>query len=276
MAMPPVNKMPMPEMLYGQFPDQSPQVGMNGKAFEQLIRAHGVRMIQLRPLPCPNQRSLNGGDHDPNCNLCYNGYIYYGRTEFIGAFMGNSINKNYGLSGTWDKDGAQVIVPSKDINNNEMDFQMGDQLIMPDHTVRFPQRVQHNQTGIDRLHFPAIDVDVIMDSSGQEYAKNVDYKVDENGMIKWLTQNRPGYDLDLNAGMVYSIAYYTRPYLSIQSMPHQLRTTQTQLPDGTTVQERFPQLVLVQKNFIPYNDGDEVGQGSTPEPQDGSLGVTSA
>lgn len=270
MSMPKPPTTPMPEVILGQMQDNLDQVGMNPKPFEQLIRAKGIRMIHQKPLPCPNQLTLNGNDHDPNCNNCYNGFIYYDAKEFIGAFMGNSINRQFGMNGTWDLDQAQIVVPSKDKDGNEMDFQFFDQIIIPDFTVRYYQRVEASQTGVDRLHFPGAKIDKVIGADGTEYVPGIDCTVDDRGYVRWLGSNRPGYNLDIDSGHIYSINYYTKPSFTIISLPHQLRVTQTKLPDGTSVQARFPQLVVVRKDFIPHQAGDQNGDGAPP-PRDGQV-----
>lgn len=278
MSMPKVPKKAMPQKLVGQFPNETGQIGMNANPFEQLISAHGIRMIHQKPLPCPNQQTLNGGDHDPNCSRCYNGFLYYGQTEFIGAFMGNSINRQFGMNGTWDLDQAQIVVPSKDKNGAEMDFQFFDQIQIPDFTVRYYQRVQASQTGIDRLHFPAAKIDKVIGSDGTEYRVGVDCQVDERGWVKWISGGkRPGFDLSIDdgtttgGGEIYSINYYTRPSFTVISLPHQIRGTQSLDENGNSVQARFPQLVVVRKDFIPHQNGDVTGQPDAPEPRDGQV-----
>lgn len=266
MSMPKTPNTPMPEQIFGQMQDELNQVGMNPAPFEQLIRAKGIRMIHQKPLPCPNQRTLTGGDHDPNCDLCYNGYLYYDKKEFIGAFTSNSNNRQFGMTGTFDMDQATMIVPSKDIEGNEMDFQFFDQIMIPDFTVRIYQRVKANQTGLDRLHYPATRIDKVVGPRGEEYFPGIDCIVNESGMIKWISQNRPGYDLEIDSGVIYSVNYYTAPRLTIIGMPHQLRVTQTKDKDGNSVQARFPQLVIVRKDFVPYQGGETM-----PEPQDGQV-----
>jgi len=269
--MPKIPSKPMPEAHLPLYPDKTGQVALNPTAFEQLIRGHGIRMIHQKPIPCPNQRTLNGNDHDPNCEACYNGYLYYDQTEFIGAMAGNSINKQFGMNGTWDLDQATIIVPSKDANGSEMDFQIFDQILVLDFSVRVYQRVEANQGGQDRLHFPGTSLDKVIGYGGKEYIPGIDCTINDRGYVEWLPGgNRPGYDLTIDSGEIYSVNYYTRPSYTILSLPHQLRGTQT-TKAGVSVQERFPQLVVVRKDFIPHQNGDLSGRKDTPEPRDGQL-----
>jgi len=255
----------------GQYPDTSPIVGVNPLAYEDLIRGHGIRMVQSKPIPCPNQRTLNGGDHDPACTRCHNGFIYYGDKEFVGVFMGNSLQKNFGMNGVWDYDNATIILPAKDSSGVEMDFNYFDQIRIPGKAVRYYQRVEASQTGVDRLHFPAISVEMLIDASGVSYAQGVDFELDSSGRIRWKGSSRPGYDLMLDSGSIYSIAYFTEPVFTVISLPHQIRSTQAVGEDGTGTEERYPQLAGVRRDFIPNQSGDGVGRADVAEPRDGSV-----
>lgn len=248
---------------------------LNPAIFEQFIKAQGVRMIHSRPVPCPYVRSIANLDHDPACNQCFNGFLYYHPTEFIGAFMGNMLERKFGLNGTWDIDQCQIIVPVFNQQNEIMDVQYFDQIMLPDAPlVRYYQRVEHNQVGIDRLHFPAVTVDFLIDNSGKRYRPDVDFVVSE-GKIKWTGTQRPAWDPSLDRGGIYSVNYYTRPTFTVLQLPHHLRLAQTQSPDGAgspNVTARFPQLAVCRKDFIPFDSTDKVGEPDGPEPRDGSFG----
>lgn len=271
MSMPKIPKAPTGTKMFGQYPDKSPMIGVNPRAYEDLIRGHGIRMVQTKPIPCPSQKTLNGGDHDPACQRCHNGFIYYGETEFVGVFMGNSLQKNFGMNGVWDYDNATVILPAKDASGNEMDFNYFDQIRIPGKTVRYYQRVEASQTGVDRLHFPAVSVELLLDSSGLQYVEGVDFQIGDTGYIEWIGSRRPGYDLSIDSGHIYSIVYFTEPVFTIISLPHQIRSTQAMDESGTAVEERYPQLAGVRRDFIPNQTGDGVGRADVAEPRDGSI-----
>lgn len=231
------------------------QIGMNPQVFETLIRAHGIRMIHERPLPCPVQRSLYSGDHDPQCPHCFNGFIYYGKKEFIGAFMGNNNNREFLQTGMWDLDQAQILLPARYEDGSELDCQFFDRILIPDFTVRFYQRVEYNQTGRDRLQFPVKSVDKLVDASGEEFKQGVDFDISEAGWIVWTGPKRPGYDLSIDSGIIYSVNYYCTPSFSVIALPHQLRVTQS-IENGIAVQKRFQQLAVVRKDFVLHGDGN--------------------
>lgn len=262
----------MPGLATAQMKLPTPNVTMNPESFDDFIRGHGVRMIHKRPVPCPNVKDINASDHSPSCNLCFNGYVYYNKSFFTGAFMGNGLNRRFGPEGSWDVDEAQIIIPVKDEAGNILDVQYFDQIEVPDFTVRYYQRIEHNQDGIDRPQFKVHSLDYVIDANGKVYQPGVDVIVTPDGRLKWIG-DRPGYDPVAHRGVVYSVNYYTAPTFSIVNLPHQLRITQTKDPaGGNNVQARFPQLAVVRKDFIPFDEQDRVGAPDRPEPASGSHG----
>jgi hypothetical protein len=268
--MPRPSRSPLPSNLSTQQPSGQPQIALNPQVFEELIRSHGIRMIHARPVPCPKVKDLYSGEHDPSCNECFNGFLYYGHKEFVGAFVGNTNQRQFLVNGTWDLDQAQIIIPTKYNDGSELDVQFFDQIILPDFTVRYYQRVEHSQGGIDRLHFPAKEVDFIRDANGRQYEEGADFIINQSGYIEWISTTRPGYDITLDRGIIYSINYYCKPVFTAIGLPHQLRVSQS-LEEGKSVQTRFPQLVIVRKDFIPFDPSDKVGPPDRPEPRDGGL-----
>lgn len=272
MTMPRIPKIKMPGRSNLQMKTPLKNATLNPEAYQQLLESQGVRMFHSRPVPCPNVRSLQP-DHVPGCNICFNGFVYYDQREFIGVSMGNSLDRKFGANGTWDLDQSTIIIPVEDLKGNVMDVQYFDQIVIPDFSVRYYQRVEHSQSGIDRLQFPAVHLDFVMDSRGKVYRIGTDVIIDQ-GRLKWIG-NRPGYDPTLRRGVIYSVNYYTAPVLSIINLPHQLRMFQTEGPKGPgtpNVPQRFPQLAVVRKEFIPFDQADKQGAPDRPEPPSGSIG----
>jgi hypothetical protein len=260
------------QMFVGQQPAGQSQVALNPQAFNELIHAHGIRMIHSRPMPCPRRLDITAADHDPSCNECHNGFLYYGDREFFGVMMGNDQNRQYQMNGTWDTSTSQILVPSKYADGKPFDLQLFDQIEIPDFSVRYYQLVEHSQMGIDKLHFPAVLVDKLIDANGREYHPGKDFFVNDKGYIQWsLGGDRPGYNLDIDRGVIYSVNYYTKASFTVISLPHQMRVTQTMLEGGHGAQEIFPQLAVVRKDFMPHDPADKVGSSDRPEPRDGQF-----
>lgn len=274
MTQPKVPKFAMPGISKLQLPTNSwIDVSLNPESFEQLIKSQGIRMIHSRPVPCPNVKDLHDASHSPACNRCYNGFIYYNPVEFIGAISNNTFDRKFNINGEWDLDQAQILVPVRDRAENIIDVQYFDQILIPDAApVRYYQRIEHSQSGIDRCQFPVIKVDFIIGQGGQRFYPGKDVII-KDGRLHWIG-NRPGYDPTLNRGEVYSVNYYTHPVFTVIGLPHQIRAAQTQSLDGLgnpNIQARFPQLSIVRKDFIPFDANDFIGEPDRPEPSNGSF-----
>jgi hypothetical protein len=248
---------------------------LNPQAFEALIAATGSKfpMKISHALPCPRVRSVQGGDHDPNCDHCYNGYTYYDTREFTGVLMGNGLQRGFQMQGSWDVDQAQIVIPTKDLNGNDLRPAHFDQIQIQEE-ITFYQRVEHSQTGVDRLHFPALEILRIDSASGRQFTPGVDYVINPFGRIEWRTTNRPGYDLNTDLGEVYSVAYKMKPVYTVIDIPLYTNIGQTQSAAGAgseNVTARFPYVVTVRRDFIPHTTGDAEGDSDPQPPRDGSV-----
>jgi hypothetical protein len=97
----------------------------------------------------------------------------------------------------------------------------------------------------------------VIDARGEIYVPGIDIDVDGR-KITWLTNRRPGYNTQIDKGVVFSVSYYTKPTFTVVGLPHQLRMAQTKAKDGgNNLQARFPQLAIVRREFLPE-----------PEPRD--------
>jgi hypothetical protein len=264
----------MPGVSRFQMPTPLIETTLSPEIFEQFINAQGVRMIHSRPVPCPYVHDLTQPDHQPACNQCFNGFLYYHPTEFVGAYMASNLERRFGMNGTWDLDQAQIIIPVHDLKGEILDVQYFDQILLPDAPlVRYYQRVEHSQSGIDRLQFPAVVVDFLIDNQGKRYRPDIDFVV-KDGRIHWIG-DQPGWDPTLDRGQIFSVNYYTRPVFTVLQLPHHLRLAQTRSEIGQpNIQARFPQLAVVRKDFIPFDQADFTGEPDRPEPRVGSFGPT--
>ena len=274
-GIPKMPKIKMPGISMGQMPNKVPMATFSPDAFEQLIREMGIRFVHARPMPSPHVKSLRGDDMDPGDNTMESSYIYYGHKEFIGAFQGNSNQRQFAPNGSYDDDTATIVIPTKYTDGTDMDVQIFDRIIAIDAPkTRYYQRVEHDMSGHDRLHFPAISVDLILGNNDQQFAEGVDFKINERGMIEWISGGRrPGYDPMLDKGEIYSISYYMQPYFTVLQLPHFFRMAQTRSngPGSNNTIHRFPQLCTVRKDYIAQDPNDSLGSRYADEPKRGTI-----
>jgi hypothetical protein len=248
-------------------PTQSPT--FNPQAFQKSTEQSGIPMILMKPLPCPAVRSVRGGDHPSDCDRCQNGYVYYGHTRFIGIKTEQGTSKEFAQPGSVDYDFSLIQVPPNDLDGKPLNVSFFDKIVLddPKEEKRFWQRVEASETGIDRLHFPALRVEKCLDASG-EYVDGLDFVVNESGWIRWLGRRKPQYDPVAQTGGIYSIAYYIKPSYVVTDIVTDGQTVPVQNPGGPglpNVMEQLPSVVRVRREFFPQEDaqGRRVGR---PEP----------
>ena len=240
---------PMPPLI----PDPS----ILGASFDQLLSQRGVRMIHSRAMPCPNIRTVDDSAHQPNCEFCDgNGFLHYDEREIWGTFGGNSIQKVFETHGVWEVGSAIVTMPTEYPNGEEADFQTYDRLFIPDFTMRLWELKEYEprEGRIQELRYPVQKVDravSIVDGVQTIYQVGIDFNINSDGQIVWVSGKTPDYDSDTEHGEPISWSYYAQPvYFVVQTM-RELRITQELSASGQKVARRLPQHILVKRDFLP-------------------------
>ena len=162
--------------------------------------------------------------------------------------------------GQFDFSQAQLVMPRR--YNKGKEFACGDRIFMaPGDRIFYKdkklntdvvhfEKIQTNRTGVDRLQYPARDVEFIIDS----YKIKKDFKIDDKGRVVWISQNQPGIDPDTGKGRIYGIRYRYKAFFYVKDLLHEIRMTQT--TDPSTLErtfERCPYSVLIQREYIFFN-----------------------
>jgi hypothetical protein len=209
---------------------------------------------------------VNHCEH-PNC---WNGYLQVQPKQLWGYFNNDQLNKLFEIQGEYNENIAIVTISATCVDGSEAEVHPYDQLIAQEYTKRVYEMIEANPTGLDRLKYYALDV-LHVASKEREFKKDVDFVL-ENGKIKWISQNRPGYDQRLNRGEAYSIAYYIRPIFYVHHVMKELRATQVFDPiSGEKVAVRLPQHIMVLRELLVPDPDDKVGDATARQPRDGAL-----
>jgi len=259
-------------------PDNLPDPSIDPIAFEQLIKNRGLRWRHEKAVPCPNIGDIEIGMHDPNCTICSNGMIFYGCSEIHGIFSNNRLEKMYEVMGIWDIGEAVVTFSAyKDGLDGTpgaggaIDLQHFDKLVCLDYEFRFSEHIEHSPTGIDRLRYPALEVEFLATKSNQYYP-NTHFVIDVNGNIQWITQTQPAYDQLNERGEVYSISYTAQPVFYVVQLMHEIRATKAIDPlTGQNKAVRLPQQVLIRRDYLFLKKDDKDGLGSMGSPRSGGT-----
>ena len=261
------NKLLKPPSLptFGSQPWLRQQGTLSPQRFEEQLKGQGIKMRMARAAPCPNVKDVQGTSHPPDCELCVNGYRYYGEQRFTGAFLNNNNTISFEVQGSVLSDIAQVIVPTADLDGRPIDANFFDVIKVENSQARYWQRVEASQSGIDKLRFPANQVEILYDAE-REYVPGVDFVVNPAGRIEWRSNNRPGFDVVLGHGSIYGIVFYAAPIFTILQIPVYIQEIPTQGPDGPgtpNVMARLPYVVTVRREFIAESSKQDM---KLPEP----------
>lgn len=231
------------------------QQSFDVKAFDKLIESQGILVTHYRAIPDPTGMSSLGDIHAVQSRKgSSDGFLYKEVGKLYVSFNNNSSNWDIDVTGMIKHDSA-VCTPSLKYENcdNPVLLAPYDRLFIEDVEMRTvtSQYVEANTTGVDKLQYPATCVEHLVDADGKEYKENVDFTITKEGFIKWLTQNRPGFNPDTMRGTVYSIRYRYTPYFVVARLLHEVRVSQ--VTDPMTYKrclERMHYQVLVIREHI--------------------------
>lgn len=246
-----------------------PTVAPNPAKFNALLAQYGIRLYHEKAVPCPNFMGVIGSQqHDPNCTLCENSMIHYDGREIFGYFQTNEMIRNYMAGGFWERGSAFLTVPSYYPNSadDQVYVSFYDRFTVLDYEDRFYEVLHKSDGSMDKLRFDALKVEFIR-TKKERYEQDRHFKIDSDGNIEWLTNLRPGKDLNTGLGEIMVISYFHRPVYRAIDMLHEGRFSQTAFKSKSRIPLRFPQQLLVQKDFViekRNEDGKVIGQSLYP------------
>lgn len=252
--------------------------------FDKLIKNRGMRFTHYRAMSCPNVLNLEVQTHDPNCRFpgCENGWLYVvfncGK-PIHGIHQNHKLEKLYEIQGLWEFGEAVVTFQAyADANDGAtgkgpaVDLKINDKLVCLDFEASWTERIEHSPSGLDRLKYPAVNVEHLQDID-RVYVQGADFVVNAQGLIEWLQGgNRPKADVQQGIGGIYSVLYTFHPEFYVLNVLHELRATKAM--DVETQQYtavRMPQQVVIRRIVDYKHPADEKGLASTRAPADGTL-----
>jgi hypothetical protein len=229
---------------------------------DNVIQGQGVSFLHYRAIPCPVGLGDPGDirhTHSDHTN-CSNGFIYELAGEVVCFFSGNGKSFQWQDIGMVSDASVQVTVPRYYIDRpgEEALLSPFDRLYLKEASalvVTF-QKFEHNQSGMDRLHYPIVEVESIIDSNGVKYTSS-DFVL-ESGQIKWTGYNRPAMDPKTNRGQVCAVRYRYVPFWYVSRILHEIRMVQAREPGETAAStKRMPYAVVLQREYLFENEKND-------------------
>lgn len=159
------------------------RVDLNPESFDRLISQKGVMAKVFRTLYCPNVKSVDGAEHEIDCQICNgSGFIDLDPICTYVFIQHQELNELPAIEGFVDGNTVLMTFPIG------VEVQYFTKIILADFKDVFPQRVMRKPGSlVDVLKYPACIVNVLLDKSGRRYYQNTDFAIDLNGNVKWLT-----------------------------------------------------------------------------------------
>lgn len=255
-------------------------------AFRNAIKSHGIRIVHFRAVPDPSAMSSRGDNRAVDgTRQSSDGFIYEEAGTCQALFMGNSDEERVMSEGVIEYSSAYITLPEyyEDKPDCPILVMPWDRFFLKDIEIRVAgrQTIEASSTGLDRLQFPATCVESLIGADGVKYEEKKHFELTKDGHIKWISQVRPGWNMDLNRGRVYSIRYRYTPFFVCQKLLHEIRVSQITNP--ATYQrsvERMPyQILVLRENVFQDTNNTEPKDGDDPRfqaapPSGGMLGPT--
>jgi hypothetical protein len=263
-------------------PSESVHFDVDG--FDNAIDKQGVSFVHFRAMPCPvglSDRYDIRRTHEDHSG-CSNGFLYQRAGKIVCPFSGNSKQVQLLDVGILTGSAVQITVPRHytDKPGESVMLSQFDRLYLADNAalVIAMQRFEANATGLDRLQYPVVEVEHIVDSNGRSY-DHTDYTI-ESGMIRWTGANRPAPDPKTGKGQICSIRYRYIPYWYVDRLIHEIRVVQATNPEtGIHGTVRMPYAALIQRENVFENEQNDP-QAPNPDsprqaaaPRRGSFGA---
>lgn len=267
------------------------QVSFDAEAFDQAIRSHGVQLVHYVSLRCPVGMTDLGDNRRPHVDHagCSNGFLYIKAGCIRALMIGNQNKQDLRDVGFVDGASATSTFPRQYEDGTDFYLAPFDRFYLNEESITVPtwQLSRSNETGTERLAFPAVFVERLVDARGDSYQEGQDFCLRE-GQISWLPSGRrPMPDLETGRGSVLSVRYRYRPFWYCARLLHEIRVAQVE----STVNEertliRMPQQALLNREFLFLNeshddqarrdprnkDSGPESPRQAPEPEDGGFG----
>lgn len=247
------------------------QISFNLNKQDQFIESHGVTFVHYKAIPSPIGLKDRGEYRrsDALDTLSSNGYIYKKCGEFIAVFLSNSKKHKEIEGGFYDESTSRITLPRfyDSEEKKEIYLAPGDRLYIRDMEVKVVtyEKVNYNPNGVDLLRFPALCVEFLIDSTGEEYKQGVDFKVNKQGNIEWMDgRRRPEIDLDTGMGQVYSIRYQYNAHWYINALINEVRIGNV-TENGVRTPSRMPYHASIQREYVYHNKVNDGTSEGKPE-----------
>lgn len=164
-------------------PNSRERVDLNPEAFDRLIEQKGMMCRVYRTTYCPNVKSVDGAEHEIDCQICNgSGFIDFDPICTYVFIQAQELDKMPQIEGFVDGNTVMMTFPIG------VEMQYFTKVELHDQKQVFPQRVLRKEGSlVDVLKYPACRVNGLIGKTGIRYFQGIDFDLDFNGNVRWLT-----------------------------------------------------------------------------------------
>jgi hypothetical protein len=239
-----------------------PQLSFDLDVQDKFITSYGVELEHWAAIPSPLGKREKG-DYRRGENLdtiTSNGFLYRKKGCFTAVFLSNSKNKGPMDGGIIDMSTARLTLPRFYNKNGLADGERiylapGDKVYVAnkniDTHVIDEQEMEYEPNRDNMSQFPVCKVEFLIDSNNIEYFQDVDFKVTQEGNIRWIGKN-PGIDPNTGKGRVYSMRYVYNAHWYITMLLNEVRIGQVTV-QGERKEQRMPYHCQIMREYMFHN-----------------------
>ena len=232
---------------------KQPQIILDPEKFNAAIASYGIRLEHSKITLCPNfVGNLDSNEHQLGCELCGgSNFVHFDAQEIWGVFSQNALVENFFAQGFWDRGSALLTVPThlEKGENFPIYISYFDKVILLDFKERFYEVLHKSDGDKDILKYEALDINYLR-TTEKEYHYHKDFKLNDEGNIIWISPNRPKYNLEQEMGEIFTVSYLRRPVYRVVELLHEGRYSQFHFKEKYRKTVRYPQQVLIKKDFL--------------------------
>lgn len=263
------------------------RVNFDPESLDEEIRNQGVRLVHYSAIRCPvglTDIDDNRRPHDDH-EGCSNGFLYEREGTITALLTGNGKQENLQDAGYVHGASFTATFPRQyDMACGPMSGQSFyvapfDRFYLEEEAIVVPtwQLVRCNESGVDKLNFPAVRVLRLKDQRGQVYREGEDFDL-KQGQIVWRPARRPVGDPETDRDAIISVRYLYRPFWYCGRLLHEIRVSQVEnLMDDRRPLVRMPQQALLNREWLYLNESNDPealkpSNRQAPAPTDGGFG----
>jgi len=241
-----------------------PQISFNLPKQDAFVTSHGIQFEHWSAMPSPIGKKEKGDYRrsEVQDDQQSNGFLYKKAGCFTAVLLGNSKNRQEMDGGVMDASTGRITLPRfYDVGDDQSNGKRiylcpGDRIYVKNKDIdtRVPnfQEMTYEPDRDNVTQFPVYCVERLVDSQGVEYYQDQDFKVTNEGNIRWTGTKQPGIDPETGKGRIYSIRYLYTAHWYVVQLLNEVRIGNV-TEGNVRKEERMGYQAQIVREYVYYN-----------------------